>query len=363
MMADALPSILVTGISGNLGQRLLPMLAGFRVVGVDFRPARTDPAGSRFPIQFVQIDLAQEASCLQLLQLMRDVRPVAVVHLAFVMDAVRTGMLDRDRIWQSNVAGTARVMEAISEANREWPMVEKFVFISSVSAYGPKLSIPATEETPLAAHTYTYGIQKMEADRVVQQRGPALRGCSLYILRPHIFAGASVDNYFMEAFRGIPGGSSPRAMLMREQGKRMPCMLPSGKQYLQNRIQFVHVDDVARLITYIVQKGEPEVQRLTILNVAGRGGPLTYEQCIHASGNKLVRVPTGELFKLVLQFLWKMKISTIPPDVAPYMTGEMMMDTTRLAEFLGIEYRNVIQYSIADAFAECFAGRVLPGPA
>src|SRR6202030_2506410 len=245
-MADPLPSIIVTGISGNLGQRLLPMLSGFRVVGVDFRPPQTES-----PFQFVEMDFSLEASCLEMIRLLREVRPVAVVHLAFVMDAVRTGILDRDRMWQANVAGTARVMEAVTEANREWPMVEKFIFMSSVSAYGPGLSTPATEETPLAAHTYAYGIHKMEADRVVQQRAPALRGCSVYILRPHIFAGASIDNYFMEAFRGIPGGASKRAERMREQGTRLPCMLPSGKQYLQNRIQFVHVDDVARLIAHI----------------------------------------------------------------------------------------------------------------
>jgi hypothetical protein len=59
----------------------------------------------------------------------------------------------------------------------------------------------------------------------------------------------------------------------------------------------------------------------------------------------------------VLKVLWKMKISTIPPDVAPYMTSEMVMNTSRLADFLGIEYRNVIQYSIADAFGECFVGK------
>jgi nucleoside-diphosphate-sugar epimerase len=158
----------------------------------------------------------------------------------------------------------------------------------------------------------------------------------------------------MEAFRGIPGGASKRAARMREQGKRLPCMLPSGKQYLQNRIQFVHVDDVARLIAHILRKTEPEAQRLTILNVAGRGGALSYEQCVQMANAKLVRVPTEKLFKIVLEFLWKAKISTIPPDVAPYMTAETTMDTTRLAEFLGVEYRNVIRYPIAEAFAECF---------
>ena len=311
-MAETLPSILVTGISGNLGQRLLPMLSGFRVVGVDFRLPHTD-----LPLQFVQMDFGLESSCLEMINLLRTVRPIAVVHLAFVMDAVRTGILDRDRMWQINVAGTARVMEAVTEANREWPMVEKFIFMSSVSAYGPGLSTPATEESPLAAHTYAYGIHKMEADRVVQQRAPALRGCSVYILRPHIFAGASVENYFMEAFRGIPGGSSKRAEKMRAEGKRLPCMLPSGDKYLRNLIQFVQIDDVARLLAFILSKNEPEGRRLTILNVAGRGAPLTYEQCVRIAKAKLVRVPGEKLFELALRALWAIKLSTIPPDVRP----------------------------------------------
>jgi nucleoside-diphosphate-sugar epimerase len=346
---EELPSIIVTGISGNLGQRLLPMLSGFRVVGVDFRV----PKGES-PFRFVQMDLGFESSCQEFLQLLREVRPVAVVHLAFVMDAVRTGILDRDRMWQINVAGTARVMEAVTEANREWPMVEKFIFMSSVSAYGPALSSPATEETPLAARTYIYGVHKMEADRVVQQRAPALRGCSVYILRPHIFAAASIQNYFMEAFRGIPGGSSKRAARMRERGTRLPCMLPSGEKYLRHRIQFVHIDDVARLIAFILHKTEPESQRLTVLNVAGRGGPLTYDQCIRLANAKLLRVPTEQLFGLILKFFWAMKLSTIPPDVAPYMTSDTVMDTSRVQAFLGYEYEHVIRHPIADAFSECF---------
>lgn len=356
-MADALPSIIVTGISGNLGQRLLPLLSRFRVVGVDFRPPQTD-----LPIRFEQIDLGEEASCIQLIQLCRDVRPIAVVHLAFVMDAVRTGVLDPDRMWKINVAGTARVMEAASEANREWPMIEKFIFLSSVSAYGPQIT-GATEASPLAAHTYHYGVHKMEADKVVQQRAPALRGCSAYILRPHIFAGPDIQNYFMEAFRGIPGGAGKRAARMREQGTRLPCMLPRGEQYLQNKIQFVHIDDVSRLLAFILAKDEPEGRRLTILNVAGREDALTYEQCVRVAGAKLIRVPTEQLFKFILQALWKLEISTIPPDVAPYMTSTTVMDTGRLREFLGAEYKNVIRYSVADAFAECFRAEQKAGSA
>jgi nucleoside-diphosphate-sugar epimerase len=350
-MGNSTPSIVVTGISGALGRQLLPLLGTFRVVGVDLLPPQTD-----HPVQFEQMDLAEESSCLQLLQLFRDVRPVAVLHLAFVMDAVRTGMLDPERIWKTNVPGTARVLEAVTEANRDWPMVEKFIFMSSVSAYGPSLSTPATEETPLAAHTYQYGVQKMEADRVVQQRAPALRGCSVYILRPHIFAGAQVDNYFMEAFRGIPGGASKRAARMREQKKRLPCILPSGKEYLDHRIQFVHIEDVARLVAFVLKKTDPESQRLTIVNVAGRGEPLTYVQCVQLAKAKLLRVPTEQLFQLALRFFWKMRISTIPPDVAPYMLSDSVMDTTRLQEFLGGEYKTVIRYPIAEAFADCFKG-------
>jgi nucleoside-diphosphate-sugar epimerase len=348
-MGDSAPAVVVTGISGNLGRRLLPLLGSFRVVGVDFRPPETD-----HPLQFEQMDLAEEASCQQLLHLFKDVRPVAVLHLAFVMDAVRTGLLDPERIWKSNVPGTARIMEAVTEANRDWPMVEKFIFLSSVSAYGPDLSKPATEETPLAARTYHYGVQKMEADRVVQQRAPALRGCSVYILRPHIFAGAGLDNYFIEAFRGIPGGSSKRAERMRAEHKRLPCLLPSGKKYLANRIQFVHIDDVARLVAFILKKTDPEAQRLTVLNVTGRGTPLTYEQCVNIARAKLVRIPGEKLFDWVLQFFWKMRISTIPPDVMPYMLSDTVMDTERLQEFLAAEYKNVIKYPIAEAFAECF---------
>jgi nucleoside-diphosphate-sugar epimerase len=343
------PTVIVTGVAGNLGRRLLPHLADYQVIGVDLNPPQTSD-----PLRFVRMDIGLEESCRDLFVLVREARPVAVIHLAFVLDPVRTGVLDLDRMWQINVAGTARVMEAITEANRNDSIVRRFVFPSSVSVYGPDLREPVSEDCPFGAHTLPYAIHKMESDKVVQQRAPALRGCSVFMLRPHIFAGASVENYMIGAFRGTPNGQTKRAAKMRDRGKRLPCVLPYGQHYLENRIQFVHVDDMARLLAHIVRRTEPESQRLTVLNVAGRGEPLTFDRCIEMAHARLRRVPGKWAFRLVLQSMWKLGISAIPPEAAPYMTGQYIMNTDRLSKFLGDDYGNVIRYTVADAFADSF---------
>src|SRR4030088_629158 len=247
-MANSKPVVVVTGIAGNLGARLLPLLADFSVIGVDVNPPQTD-----LPLRYERLDLGEESSCRTLYELLRDTKPYGVVHLAFVLDPVRTGVLDVERMWQINVAGTARVMEAVTEANRsDEGTIKQFIFPSSVAAYGPSLPAPATEDSPLAAHTLPYAVHKKQADEVVRQRSPALRGCSVYILRPHIFAGATMENYMMGAFHGTPNGTGARAEKMRSEGKRLPCMLPMGQKYLDNKLQFVHVDDEARLIAHIL---------------------------------------------------------------------------------------------------------------
>jgi nucleoside-diphosphate-sugar epimerase len=134
-------------------------------------------------------------------------------------------------------------------------------------------------------------------------------------------------------------------------------MLPYGEQYLANRIQFVHVDDMARLLAHIVRGTEPESQRLTVLNVAGRGEPLSFAGCISMAHAKLTRVPGKWAFSLVLQSLWKLGISAIPPQAMPYMTGEYIMNTDRLRKFLGADYETVIRYTVADAFADSFVAQ------
>jgi nucleoside-diphosphate-sugar epimerase len=145
---------------------------------------------------------------------------------------------------------------------------------------------------------------------------------------------------------------------MRAENKRLPTVLPMGARFLDNLIQFVHVDDMARLIAYILKRSAPD-PALTILNVAGRGPALTFRQCVAMSGNRLLRVPTRAVFRAVLGVMWKLGISGVPPEAAPYMTGTYVMDTGRLREFLGADYEDVIHYSNEGAFADTFKAGII----
>jgi nucleoside-diphosphate-sugar epimerase len=341
-------TVLVTGISGNLGTRLLPLLSDFRVVGVDMRP----PESSSL-LRFEEMDLGREACCRRLIDLLRQTGAQSVLHLAFVLDPQRTGVLDLERMWQINVAGTARLMEAVSVVNRTGGAVKQFIFPSSVAAYGPETGGPVREDAPLRAHTLPYAIHKRESDEVVRYRAESLGDCRIYLLRPHIFTGATMQNYMVGALRGTPLGKSNRAARMRAEGRRLPLMLPRGDKYLEKRLQFLHVDDMARLLVIVLNRPDTDPS-MTIMNVAGRGESLTIQRCAELAQATIKRVPTRAAFRTVLRFLWRFGISSIPPEALPYMLGSYTMDTARLQQFLGAEYPHVIQYTIEDALRDSF---------
>src|SRR5205807_2029030 len=165
------PTVLVTGVSGNLGLRVLKQLSDFHVVGVDIHPPESGSALTYFE----EIDLAQERSCNQLLELLRAYRPEAVVHLAFIVDSVRSGVLDRQRMWHINVAGSGRVVEAVAEHNRRLGGMNKFIFPSSVSVYGPDLPKPVSEDAPLQAHTLQSALDAKEVDLAIQARSKSMK--------------------------------------------------------------------------------------------------------------------------------------------------------------------------------------------
>jgi nucleoside-diphosphate-sugar epimerase len=348
-MADKKPAIVVTGIAGNLGLRLLPLLSDYEVIGLDMRPPSPE-----LPLYFEPVDLGHEAACERLVDILRHSRATAIVHLAFVIDPVRTGILDRDRMWQINVAGTARVLEAIAEFNRNGGAVSKLVYPSSVSVYGSELPPLVTEDHPHQAHTLPYAIHKKEVEAVIAARVRSLGPCSTYVLRPHIFSGATVQNYLVGALRGTPTGRGKFAERMRARGSRLPILLPIGRQYLETKFQFVHIDDMARLIAHVLRRS-PTVPEAHVVNVAGRGPVISMQRAIELAQAKVLRLPGKAAVRRVLQLMWDWGISGVPPESLPYFTGSYTMDTRRLREFLGSDYEQVIRYTNEAALADSFA--------
>lgn len=352
-MTTGRPTVLVTGIAGNLGQRLLPLLADYDIVGLDLKvPERAQG------LRFERVDLAEEASCRRMVQLVNDTGATAIIHLAFVSDPQRTGILDIDRMWRTNVAGTARVMEAVSEINRHGGRVSKFIFPSSFSAYGPDTSGAVKEDAPLRAHTLPSAIHNKEADEVVRYRADTMGDCSTYLFRPHILTGASVQNYIIGMLRGTPTGTGKRAEKMRSEGERLPILLPMGDAYLEKRFQFLHVDDMARLLAYVLKRRDRS-REVTVLNVAGRGDSITVARCAELANAEIKRMPKWAC-RRALTLRWTRGISAFPPEALPYLTGSSTMDCTRLRHFLGSDYEKIIQHTVEDALADCFRSEVTP---
>jgi nucleoside-diphosphate-sugar epimerase len=351
------PTLLVTGVSGNLGISLLRQLADFQVIGVD---VREPPAGADI-FRFEKVDLAEERSCSQLLELMRAYRPEAVAHLAFVIDPVRAGVLDRRAMWQINVVGTSRVLEAIAEHNRMVGGVEKFVFPSGAAVYGPEPKGMVQEDAALNAQSLAYALHQQEADVTVQARAGTLRKCKTYILRSQIYAGAGVQNYQLGILRGVPGGKGRLGQRLRRRGVRLPLVLPRRGNHLDHRFQFVHVDDVARLIAHIARRKESDPP-LNVLNVAGRGDPLTLRRCVEIAGIPVKLVPAKTICRQRLRLLWNLGVSDIPPTALPYLLGSCVLETVKLRIFLGEHYRSVIQHTCEEAVADTFAAKPADPP-
>jgi nucleoside-diphosphate-sugar epimerase len=350
-MPDPKPVVIVTGAAGNLGQRLLSLLGDFEVVAVDVAPP-PETLCSRFE----RLDLADVASQAQLLRLIRESHASAVVHLAFIIDPVRMGVLDVDRMWQINVAGLGRVLDAIAEANSTGSHVRQFVYPSSVSAYGPETPGPVGEDFPLAAHTLTYAVHKREAENLLQSKITILGECSTYVLRPHIYAGATMQNYLIGVLRGTPTGRGRLGKLLRGWNVRLPLVLPPDRKYLDKQFQFVHVDDVARLIAFILHR-RPPARESAVLNVPGKGNAVTLGQAAKLAKQSVIPLPSTAFCRWTLQLMWNLGISGIPPEALPYMIGSYTMDDSRLRAFCADQFDSVIQFSVEQALADSFRTR------
>ncbi|WP_052666932.1 NAD-dependent epimerase/dehydratase family protein [Nitriliruptor alkaliphilus] len=204
--------VVVTGATGNVGLRVVEVLAGdadvSQVVGLARRPPAIGPAG----VRWVSMDLTPRPpgtpgpDPLDAVLAGAD----ALVHLAWLIQPSR----DPGRLWEVNAAGTARLLAAASRAG-----VRTIVHASSVGTYAPApLGTVVDEGWPthgIATSPYSLGkaycerlLDAYEAGhpevRVVRLR-PSLvvqRRSAAHVRR--LFAGALVPDAAFGAVRRLP---------------------------------------------------------------------------------------------------------------------------------------------------------------
>ncbi len=213
--------IYITGATGRLGSAVLQR--------IDAIPLVRKPSGLRNEIVTDFSDL----------KILKDAK--TIIHIA---GSVNT--LEKKDLWDANVELTRKIVDAA-------PDEAKIIFAGSISVYGIKIRNSADENTPPNPYTY-YGKSKYMAEEIVRSHKNHV------ILRIGTIYGPQFEIFF-HVIRAIENGKMK--------------VIGDGN----NRIPFVHVDDVAKVFVNALKKGKG--------TYVVAGDPLTQNQIMEIACKEL----------------------------------------------------------------------------
>lgn len=192
-MPDA-ASILVTGSTGFVGQRLCAVL---RETGLAVREAvrRAPPVAASHEAAVVgEIDERTDWR--------RAVENVtSVIHLAGRAHVMHDDQADPLAAYRRvNVAGTTRLAQAAAAAG-----VRRFVFVSSIKVNGEATTGEPFHETDVPAPLDAYGVSKHEAEEALKRIGRET-GMEIVVVRPTLVYGPGVKGNFLSLLRWVRRG-------------------------------------------------------------------------------------------------------------------------------------------------------------
>jgi nucleoside-diphosphate-sugar epimerase len=329
-VADQRLTVAVTGPTGTFGFGLIPLLEGDprveRIVGIARRPF--DPSERGWTKMEYRRGDVRDPDALNEAFAGAHV----VVHLAFMI----TGAASRQTIRAINIEGTVNAFRAAAAAG-----VERFVYASSVAAYGfhPDNPIGMTEDWPVrpAARLF-YAQEKAELERLLgdeaRSKAPPSGaadqshppGPALYLLRPPVVLGP----HAVGAKDPLP---APLAALARGAlglaGRlRVPILAPAPELPLQ----LIHEDDVGQaLLRCVTGEGPPGAY-----NIAAEG-VVTVADVVRELGLTPLPIPGA-----VIQSAARGAAMIPLPDFAPPITEWIeafshpaIMDTSKAKRELG----------------------------
>ena len=302
-MVDPTPVVAVTGAWGYIGCRLLQELEAEerlgKIVAIDTK---------HLPIPFHNV-VSEHLDVTQPLDdTFRDHGVDTVVHLAFIL---RPGRNPRDvkRVRGVNQNGVKSVLRACGAAK-----VSNFIYLSSHTIYGAHRDnpVPITEEAPLRPSlAFQYSYDKALCEGLVRDFAKENPNVSVTVLRSCVVMGPTADNFITRAFF--------KPVLLGVMGYDPP-------------LQFVHEDDLAKLLHLLTMESHPG-----IFNVAGEG-VVHYTQMARLTRRKLLFLPSALAFPLT-QLSWNLGLQKDSPAAGlDFIRYPLVLSTGRLKKETGFRF-------------------------
>jgi len=287
-------TVLVTGISGNLGRALAKLLhTETRVVGLDRRPF----AGKPKDIAHHQLDIRKA----RVEEVFRRHRPEALIHLGIMHDPREP----RSEAHSFNVLGTHKILDLCVRHG-----VKKAVVLSSANVYGPRPdnSNFLPEETPLmAGERFSEMRDLVELDMYAQSfmwKHPELE---TVLLRPVNIVGPTVRN-------------APSNFLRIER--------PLTVMGFDPMLQIIHEQDVCRALALALKPGLRGV-----FNVTGPG-ELPLSAILRELGRHPIPVP-HLLIRSILRRAFEARLTSFPPEEVDHIQYLCIVDGSRFVHEAG----------------------------
>ena len=265
-------SVAITGASGYIGARLLLQLEGTgsprKLVAIDTRPLA-------FPIHNIAAyrrDVTQPID-----NALIENQVSTLVHLAFITRRGRNRREVND-IREANLKALKTVLESCVRAG-----VKHVVYLSSHTVYGAHSDnpVPLTVRSPLRPQPdLPYGYDKFLSEQALQEFAEHQGDTKVTILRSCMVLGPNAGNQATQAFF--------KPWLLEVENQNPP-------------LQFVYEDDLARVLTIIIQRGIPGV-----FNVAG-DGVVFYREMAGIVKGRMVSLPAFLAYPLA-QLTWNLRL-------------------------------------------------------
>ena len=295
-------TVLVTGVSGDLGGRFARLLSADpaveRVIGVDVVP----PRGDMGDVRFVRADIRNPV----IAKVIAGEDVDTVVHMSVIATPGTAG--GRTSMKELNVIGTMQLLAACQKA----PSLKRLVVRSSTAVYGSSPRDPAmfTEDmAPKRLPRSGFAKDVVEVEGYV--RGFARR-------RPDI------EVTMLRAANTI----GPTVVSPMSQYFRLP-VVPTVLGF-DARLQFLHEEDLLRALVHATTDGVHGT-----FNIAGEG-ILMLSQALRRLGKPAIPLPSFAASQ-VGSFVRQSRVADFSPEQMAYLTYGRGVDTTRMRNVLGFE--------------------------